>query len=64
MGTAVTVVGDWSLKRTDVVAGWSDWHTSSACFLIETKDIIDVAVYTHCADGVVRTLLPWELRNR
>ena len=63
-GIAITVVGDWSLKRTDAVASWSEWHTTTANVVVETKDIIDVAVYTRCADGVVKTLLPWELRNR
>ena len=59
----IAIVAVWALANMDKSTGTAEWREEHAPMLIPMSDVITPVTYTRCRAGIVRTLVPCQLRS-
>lgn len=59
----IAIVAVWALANMDKSTGTAEWREEQAPMLIPMSDVITPVTYTRCRAGIVRTLVPCQLRS-
>ena len=60
----LSLVSLWTFRKVDRTIGAAEWLEERSPIIVETCDILSTLTYTRCHGGIVRTLIPFHLRNR